>query len=165
MRKTCGLRTIARPIATRWFWPPESSRGLRARYGVRSSSFAAHAIRSLTSLLRRLAQAQAERDVVGDRQVRVERVVLEDHRDVAILRGEVVHDALADRDRPVADLLEAGDHAQRGRLAAARRSDEDEELAVLDVERQVLHGVDSSVVELVHFFQLNVGHSRYPFLT
>ena len=116
-------------------------------------------------LLRRLPQPQAERDVVRDRQVRVERVVLEDHRDVAILRREVVHDALPDRDRPVADLLEARDHAQRGRLAAARRPDEDEELAVLDVEREVLHGVDPSVVELVHLFQLNVGHSRYPFLT
>ncbi len=116
-------------------------------------------------LLRGLPQPQAERDVVRDRQVRVERVVLEDHRDVAILRREVVHDALPDRDRPVADLLEARDHAQRGRLAAARRSDEDEELAVLDVEREVLHGVDPSVVELVHLFQLNVGHSRYPFLT
>ena len=30
-RNTCGLRTMARPIATRWRWPPESSRGLRCR--------------------------------------------------------------------------------------------------------------------------------------
>ncbi len=26
-RNTCGWRTIARPIATRWRWPPESWRG------------------------------------------------------------------------------------------------------------------------------------------
>ena len=31
MQKTCGLRTIARPIATRWRWPPESALGLRSR--------------------------------------------------------------------------------------------------------------------------------------
>src|SRR5438270_667458 len=56
IRKTCGWRTIARPIATRWRCPPESSFGLRSRYGTRSSSFAAHATRSLMiflSVLRR----------------------------------------------------------------------------------------------------------------
>src|SRR5881397_2273332 len=41
MRNTCGWRTIARPIATRCRWPPESAFGLRARYGSRSSSFEA----------------------------------------------------------------------------------------------------------------------------
>ena len=30
-RNTCGLRTMARPMATRWRWPPESSFGLRSR--------------------------------------------------------------------------------------------------------------------------------------
>ena len=34
MRKTCGSRTIARPIATRWRWPPESARGLRSSSSV-----------------------------------------------------------------------------------------------------------------------------------
>jgi hypothetical protein len=51
--------------------------------------------------------------------VRVERVVLEDHRDVAVFRREVVHDLVADFDRSVAYLLEARDHPQRRRLAAA----------------------------------------------
>ncbi len=50
IRNTCGWRTIARPIATRWRWPPESSFGFRSRYGVRSSSLAAHATRSLIRL-------------------------------------------------------------------------------------------------------------------
>ena len=43
-----------------------------------------------------LAQLQPERDVVADRHVRIERVALEDHRDVAILRRDVVDDAVAD---------------------------------------------------------------------
>ncbi len=30
-RKAAGLRTMARPMATRWRWPPESARGLRSR--------------------------------------------------------------------------------------------------------------------------------------
>ena len=50
IRNTCGWRTIARPIATRCRWPPESSFGLRSRYGVRSSSLPAHATRSLITL-------------------------------------------------------------------------------------------------------------------
>ena len=30
-RKTCGLRTMARPMATRWRWPPERCLGKRLR--------------------------------------------------------------------------------------------------------------------------------------
>ena len=41
MRKTCGLRTIARPMATRCRWPPDSALGLRLRYSSNWSSFAA----------------------------------------------------------------------------------------------------------------------------
>ncbi len=41
MRKTAGSRTIARPIATRWRWPPDSCDGLRSRCCSRSSTRAA----------------------------------------------------------------------------------------------------------------------------
>ena len=44
---------------------------------------------------------------------------------------------LADPQLAVGDLLEPGDHPQRGRLAAAGRPDEDDELAVLDLEAEV----------------------------
>ena len=112
--------------------------------------------------LRHLAQPQPEPDVVRDGEVRVERVVLEHHRDVPVLRREVVHDAIADRHRPVGDVLEPRDHPQRRRLAAARRADEHEELAVLDVQREVLHGVHVALVDLVDFLQLNVSHRSSP---
>src|SRR5262249_8134380 len=49
--------------------------------------------------LRQLSAAQAERHVVVHRHVRVERVVLEHHRDVAVARRHVVHDAVADAHR------------------------------------------------------------------
>ena len=42
--------------------------------------------------------------------------------------------------RPLADPLQPGDHPQRGRLAAAGRADEDEELAVRDLELEVVDG-------------------------
>ena len=72
--------------------------------------------------------------------MRVEGVVLEHHRHVAvlgILAGDV---GLADADRTLVDLLETGEHPQRGGLAAPRGTHEDEELAVVDLEVEVVHG-------------------------
>ena len=74
------------------------------------------------------------------REVRIERVVLEDHGDVAVLRSRVRDVAAADPDAALVDVLETGEHAQRGRLPRARRADEHHELAVLDVE---VESVDS----------------------
>src|SRR5205823_7104535 len=68
------------------------------------------------------------------RHVRVERVILEDHRDVALLGRNPVNDPAANRDLAFADLLETRDHAQQRRLAAARRSDQHAEFAVGDVD-------------------------------
>ena len=81
--------------------------------------------------------------------MRIQRVRLEHHRDVAILRLEVVDDPVADLQLTAGDRLEAGDHPQRRRLAAARRPDEDEELAVGDVERQDRDGLEAVVIDLV----------------
>ena len=75
-------------------------------------------------------------DVVEDGLVRVERVGLEDHGDVAVLRQDVGDVAAADQDAAGGDRLEARDHPQRGRLARARRAEQDEELAGLHLERK-----------------------------
>jgi hypothetical protein len=77
--------------------------------------------------------------------VRVERVALEDHRDVAVLGRDVVHDPVADPERAGRDLLEAGDHPQVGRLATARRADKDHEFAVPDLQVEVVDGRDVTV--------------------
>src|SRR5258706_15125136 len=69
-----------------------------------------------------------------DRHVRVERVALEHHGDVAVLGIEVVDDPAVDGDRAAADVLEAGEHAQQRRLAAARGPDQHHELTVGDVQ-------------------------------
>ena len=79
-------------------------------------------------------QSQAERHVVAHGHVRIQRVVLEHHRDVPFLRGHAVDDAFADQDLAFADFLEAGDHAQQGGLAAARGADEHRELAIGDLD-------------------------------
>ena len=73
--------------------------------------------------------------------MRVEGVVLEDHRDVAILRSDVRHVAVADEDRAVADLLEPRYATEEGRLPAAGRADEHHELPVLDRQVDAVDGV------------------------
>ena len=77
--------------------------------------------------------------------MRIERVVLEHHRDVAILGLELVDDAVADGDLAAGDRLEPGDHAQQGRLAAARRADDDDELAVGDLAVDAVDDLDAAV--------------------
>ena len=80
----------------------------------------------------------------------------------ALGAGHAVHDALADPEGPLADLLEAGDHPQRGRLAAGGGSDEDHELAVSDLE---VHAVDSAGPvgeDLAHTVQRHLGHLDPP---
>ncbi len=94
-------------------------------------------------LLGRLAQLQAERHVVVDGHVRVEGVALEDHRDVAILGGHVVDQAVADVDVALVDLLQAGQQPQARGLAAAGRTDEDQEFLVGDVDVEVVTAATS----------------------
>src|SRR6266545_2836168 len=86
-----------------------------------------------------LAQLEAEREVVPDRHMRVERIALEDHRDVAILGRYVVDDALADLQVAARDLLQAGNHPQARRLAATGWADQHHELAVQDAQIQVVY--------------------------
>jgi len=98
----------------------------------------------LDLLLGGLAPPQPEREVVADGHLGVERVVLEDHRDVAVARRDGVDDVLTDQDPPVGDRLEAREHPQGGRLARARRADQHHELAVGDVQVQLADGLDRS---------------------
>ena len=106
-----------------------------------------HARLDLT--FRLLGQHQREGHVVAHGHVRVERVVLEHHRDVALLRRHAVDDPASDRDLAVADLLQPGDHAQQRRLAAARRADQHAEFAVGDVDVDAANHVRRAEV-LVH---------------
>ena len=133
IRKASGSRTIARPIATRWRWPPESWPRLAVQQSSspRMSAAASHA---LVDLGLRQSAAAGRTPCFRTRHVRVERVVLEHHRDVAVLGRHVVDDPVVRSRLAHGDLLEPGDHPQRGRLAAARRADEHDELAVGDVE-------------------------------
>ena len=110
-------------------------------------------------------ELQREAHVVGHRHVRVERVVLEHHRDVPVLRRLVRHVLARDPDLALVDVLETREHPQRGGLARPGRTHEDHELAVADVEVQGVHRghrvtrIDSRRPHILHF-----SHERCPSL-
>ena len=141
--RTLGSRTSARPSATRCCWPPDSSRGRRSSSSPSPSvsDVLGHAPVDLGA--RQPPSPQAERHVVAHRHLRIQRVVLEHHRDVPRARRDAVHDAAVDLDPPVVDRLEARQHPQRGRLAGARRPDQHHQLTVGDLERELAHRLDA----------------------
>ena len=71
--------------------------------------------------------------------MRIERIGLKHHGDAALERQHAGDILAVDLDAAAARLLEAGEHPQQCRLSAARRTDEDDELAVLDLE---IHSLD-----------------------
>ena len=108
-------------------------------------------------VLRILLQPQPERHVLVDRHVRIERVVLEHHRHVAVFRRHVVDHVAVDRDLAAGDLFQPGDHAQGRRLAAARRADQHDELLVGDIEIDRADRLDL-VVFLDHLAERDLRH-------
>jgi hypothetical protein len=93
--------------------------------------------------------------------VRVERVILEHHGDVPVLGIELVDDAAVDRDLAGGDVLQPGDHAQQGALAAARGADEDHELAVDDLQVDAMHDLDLAE-RLFHAAKAEARHVFVP---
>ena len=105
---------------------------------------------------------EREAHVLGGVHVRVERVVLEDHRDVPVLRRQVVDDLAVDHHAPGRDRLETGDHPERGRLPAARRPDEHDELAGGDLEVRSRHGLRAVGIDLRQALERDLGHGSSP---
>src|SRR5690606_24001609 len=90
---------------------------------------------------RRAAQLQRKADVLRDAHVRIERVALKNHRDVAVARREMVDRLAVEADSPRGRALEARDQRKGRRLAASAGPHEREELALLDREAEILeHG-------------------------
>ena len=114
-------------------------------------------------VLRGLAQLQTECDVLVNGHVGVQSVALEHHSDVAVLRGNVVDQTAADVHFALGDLLQAGDHAQGGGLAAAGGADEDDEFLILDLQVEVGDGRSGSArVNLIDVLAANRSHNRLP---
>ena len=88
--------------------------------------------------------------------MREERVALEDGVDVALVGRQADDVAVAEEDAALGRLLEAADHAQRRRLAAAGRPEQREERAARDLERDAVDG-DDVVEALDNVLEPDVG--------
>ncbi|EYD75220.1 hypothetical protein Rumeso_03202 [Rubellimicrobium mesophilum DSM 19309] len=69
----------------------------------------------------------------------IERVVLEHHGDVPVLGLELVDARLVYGDLAPSDDIEPREHPQKGGLAAAGGTDEDDELSVLEAGVHAVH--------------------------
>ena len=86
------------------------------------------------------AGTQRELDVVGHRHVAKQRVVLEHEADFALPRPQVRDIAAVQHDAAMIDRRETRNGAQQRALAAARRAEQHEQLAVLDLRRDITNG-------------------------
>ena len=89
-----------------------------------------------------LLDLEAEGDVLGHGHVRKQSVGLEHHVHVSLRGGNVRHVGPLQQDPAGVRRLESRDHAKRGRLPAARRTEHREELTAGDGERDVVDGDD-----------------------
>src|SRR5579875_2368715 len=101
---------------------------------------------------------QAELYVLGHVLVRKQRVTLKYHADIAIARLKIIDDASVNADLARIRVLESRDHAQRRGLAASRRPDEHDKLAVFDGEIQVSHRLYGTE-RFVQIDQLDARHA------
>jgi hypothetical protein len=164
-----STRICTRSLASRFDRAPERdalalAAGELARLALEQALDAEDAGRLLHALgdlgTVEFAHLQAERHVVVDAHVRVQRVILEHHGDVAIHRRQIVDDFVADQDVARGDRLESRHHAQGRGLAAAGRADQHHELLVADFQVHVVDGVN--LVEfLVELPNVNRRHALY----
>ena len=99
-------------------------------------------------VLGNLLELERESHVLVDRHVGVEGVALEDHGDIAVLGGDVVHDLAVNEQLALADLLKTSHHAQRRGFAAAGGADQHDELLVLDIQVELLDSNDAPLCDL-----------------
>jgi hypothetical protein len=117
--------------------------GELARIPVEQFGKAENPCRSADTLVdlgfRRAVQHQREGHIVGDRHMRVKRIVLEHHGDIAILGRQGVDHLVANADFAGRNVFKPGQHSQERRFPAAGRADKDDEFAILDFD---VHALD-----------------------
>ena len=137
--RSCASRLeAARPSGRPWSRRRSRGRARRAAAGRRRAAracaraaspgrgcAAARRAARACSAAGTLAHLEAEHDVLGDGEMREQRVGLEHHRDAALRRAAApVTSRPSMTMRPALGGLEPGDQPQRRRLAAARRAEQ-----------------------------------------
>lgn len=86
------------------------------------------------------APAHAVLDVLRDREMGKQCVVLEHQADIALVRAQPQNVSALHDDRAGCRLLKAREHAQCRGFAASARSEQSHAFAGMDVERNAVHG-------------------------
>ena len=113
-------------------------------------------------VLGHLAQLQTESHVLVNGHVRVQGVVLEDHCDIAVFRGNIVDQTVTDVHLAAGDLLQTGDHAQGGGLTAAGRTDENDKFLVGDLKAEIGNSNNIAGVNFLNVTAANGSHNAHP---
>ena len=145
--RAVGSRTMARPMATRWRCPPESCAWLAVEQSARCCSDARRLVHPrLISCLGRTSAIFSPKAMFSARSCagRARSTGTPSRRRARA--GATVGDDRGRRSRssPSVDLLEAGDHPQQRRLAAARGPDEHDEFALLRFEAHPVNDGDGA---------------------
>jgi hypothetical protein len=96
-----------------------------------------------------LAVFQPVGDVADDGEVGKQRIGLEHDAEIALRRRQVGNVAAPLRDLPVGLQFQPGDGAQQGRLATARRAQEADELALFDLDGDIVQRAE--VAEILDY--------------
>ncbi len=151
-----GIQRAERLVHQERRWPPDQRPRQRDALLVAALSAPGRASRMCLDLeqardlgdplvhrfLRLTLGLERKGDIVPGRHVRVEREELEHEGDVALAGVRPGHVAPVEQDRAAGGRFQPGDHAQGGRLAAARRPQQDDELAIVNGQVHRLDGVD-----------------------
>jgi hypothetical protein len=84
-----------------------------------------------------LAEFKTERHVVEYGHVRIKSVVLEYHRDISVLGGNVIYESVADEKFTLGDFFETCDHTKGCGFTATGRTYEDDKLGIFDFKVEV----------------------------
>ena len=87
---------------------------------------------------------QREEDVLLDRQMGIERVILEHQTNATVFRGQIGHIVLPEEDFAAGWLLQTANHVQRRAFAAAGRAKKTNQLSIRDGKVKI--------VDCYHFF-------------
>ena len=107
----------------------------------------------VNDVLGNFSELQTERHVIINGHVRIERVVLEHHRNISVLGNDVVDELAVDIKFARRNLFETRDHTQRRGLTATGRSDEYDELFIPNIEAEVEHCLVSAGINFVDAFE------------
>ena len=132
--RTVGSIASARAIATRCCCPPDSWYGYRLAVSESPTSSSSSSARLRRVRLVLTPHPQAEGDVGAHVHVGEQAVGLEHHPHVALVRRHVGDVAVVDEHSARVRAVESAEDPQRRRLAAAGRTEQRDQLAVLDLE-------------------------------